>query len=467
MIILKNKIPNTLLIVFLLLLLIICLYYFNLFKNINGDIYVGSQNVWGDWPLHFTWASYFVYNSFPPKMHPLLYGHKPIYPWLTDSISAGLIKIGIPFYASFIIPNIIFSFLLIIVLFIFYKKILKSSKLSLLTIFLLLTNGGIGFIYFFKTLLGNPSYFLFPPHTYSQLSHLGLEFINFTSGLLVPQRAFLFGSLIGLYLIFFIYKLLFGIEKLASKSYLFYLILFFSLPFAHTHAFLSTIGISLVWILGFYFKKKNKNKLYILLLIPILLSTIGFLFFYKTNETSNYIRLVYGWYCGCHNQNIIIFWFKNWTVVPFIAFISYCKSKNKLFYLPFLLLFIFANFIQIQPYLFDNTKLFFFSAVGLYPLVTEFIANIKHKYIATLLIIFISLTGVIEVYKMGTDLSKPKLLFTKQEIEQAEWVKSNVPINTVMEIENKHNHYIPCLTGRQVRRGYTGWLENYGFDFKE
>lgn len=452
--------------IFILIFIVISAYYLLLFSNKQGDVYVGSNHVWGDWPLHFTWASYFVYNSFPPKMHPLLYEYKPIYPWLTDAISAGLIKLGTPFYTSFTIPNIVFTFLLIVVLYHFYKKMFKSIKLSFLTIILLLTNGGIGFIYYLKTILRDPSYLLSPPHTYSQLSHLQLEFINFTSGLLVPQRAFLLGSLIGIFLIYKFYQLIFNKEKLNKVNSLIIFLSFLFLPLAHTHAYLSTVGIVLIWLFIYWLENKKRWRQSSLLLVPIILSGIFFIWFYTTNETVSYLKLVWGWYAGYHQQNIFIFWFKNWTLVPFISYAIYpiLSKRKRLIYLPFLLLFIFANFVQIQPFLFDNTKLFFFAALGMYPLVIEFIKNIKNKYIILFIIMIISLTGTIEVYKMGTDLFNPKLLFTKEDIQKAKWVKENVSIDEIVEIENIHNHYIPCLTGRQVYQGYSGWLENYGFE---
>lgn len=446
---------------------LVVLFYLFLFQNKNGDIFIGNHHAWGDWPVHFTWASYFVHNSFPPKMHPLLFGHEPVYPWLTDAISALFIKLGVPFFLSFTLPNAVFTILLIYFLYQTYKYFFKSSKDMLLAIFLLLTNGGVGFYYFLQTIRHDFSFIFKPPHNYTQLSHLHLEFINFVSGLLIPQRSFLLGSLIGIVLLCMVLAVLIQNKKFNIYQCFAFVLLFLVLPIAHTHAYMATFGISLIWSIYLIFKSKKITKETATLVLSLFLSLALFFLLYNSVEKENYFKFVGGWYASFHGENIFVFWFKNWTVVPFVAFVTFfqLEDKRKIVYLPFLILFLVANFVQFQPYLFDNTKFFFFSAIGISALAVEFFRRIKNKFLVMMIIFLISFSGLIEIYKVALDLLHPKLLFSAQDMESANWIKENVPIDALIVIENRHNHFVPTLTGRQVLMGYTGWLDNYGFDY--
>ena len=459
--------------VFIIVSLGVIAFYSFLFQFNSEGIFFGNNHVWGDWPVHFTWASRFAFVGFPTQMHPLLYGSAAHYPWLSSFVSALLLRLSVPFLMSFLLPNIVISIGLFVALFQTYQRFLKSEKGAALGVFLLLTNGGIGAFYFLKSVLLDSSYLLRPPHTYSQLSHLHIEFINFVSGLLVPQRAFLLGALVGCCVLFIVYRVVF--EQLTisySSGFLLgsYLLL---LPLAHTHAFMAVFGISFFWLVSSAFISKKMSKSSLFVLSTLVVSFVYFLLIYLNKDSSSYLSLMLGWYAQYHNENIFLFWFKNWTVMPFIAFgyIFFMNRSKKMIYAPFLFLFLVANIFVFQPYVFDNTKLFFFAAIGMTGIVTEWLLAVKARYhtsgtvVTVVGVVFISVTGVIEVYKMGADLHYPEIMYSYEEIQLAHWVRQHTDKSAVFVTDTRHTHFVPTLTGRQIVLGYTGWLDTYGFEY--
>ena len=58
------------------------------------------------------------------------------------------------------------------------------------------------------------------------------------------------------------------------------------------------------------------------------------------------------------------------------------------------------------------------------------------------------------------------LFFSKSEFELAEKFKElRVSASSIVLIDPKHNHWVPCLTGNPVAMGYEGWLWSWGVNY--
>jgi hypothetical protein len=56
-------------------------------------------------------------------------------------------------------------------------------------------------------------------------------------------------------------------------------------------------------------------------------------------------------------------------------------------------------------------------------------------------------------------------MYTKEELDLADWVKSNTPPGSTWVTAAYHNHWLFTLTGRQPVMSYEGWLWTHGYDY--
>ena len=122
------------------------------------------------------------------------------YPFLADAISGLLMRAGLDRVWAFLLPSVVATLVLLVLLFVFYERLLRSPRLAVLACTLFFTNGGMGFLKFATELARNPSLqmLLLPPREYTYLPKDGIQWINIVSSELLPQRALLLGIPLGL-----------------------------------------------------------------------------------------------------------------------------------------------------------------------------------------------------------------------------------------------------------------------------
>ena len=464
---------------------------------------------------------------------PFIIGSKFSYPFFANLLSAILIKLHLPFFSAFILPSLFFSLLLIFALFYFYKTIFQSDKIAILASNFFLLNGGIGFFYFFKDLFQSDQpfdFFLHLSQQYTRIDVLNIKYINVIDSMIFPQRAFNHGCPITLIALAIIYPIFVKIDKPNPKKIKLLIlsaILIGLLPIIHTHSFLASIIILVCW--SFYLilqpiklGKKNwikkllhKNEptpqlelkkipqhFYPILtvgLISLIISMpILYLFFFNHVE-SNFFQFYPGWLAKEYQLNWFVFWWRNWTIVPLTALISWImmikKNKDQLkkfvTFLPFFLLFILANLVLFQPFPWDNTKVLVFSSLGfsglnawlmnylidkntstgipgkkenVIPNVIQNLINVKKLATISLIIIFTA-SGTIDAYYQLLKPSHQYVMYSAEDVELAEWVKNNTSPASIWLTGDKHNHWLFNLTGRQAIMTYPGWLWTHGYDY--
>lgn len=373
----------------------------------NGNLMAGQINIWGDWAAHFTMGSALAFRNNVFESGPLMIGTAFSYPFFANLISALLIKIGIPFFISFILPSWFFSLLTIYALFLFYYTIFKSRKIALLASNFFLLNGGIGFYYFFqKIFLSNQPLELLinPIFQATRIDDLGIKFINVIDSMIIPQRAFNLGFPLVLIALSLLYSNFFSVSKINTnkiKGLVLSGVLIGLLPIIHTHSFLVTAIILSFWsmflvLLPIKLPKKNflkqllklnqfksKDEIkkilnhfhpIIIVLFSILLIATPLIYkFFFFHVGNSFFKFYPGWLAQEYDLNWFVFWWRNWTVVPLAAFIGWAVmiKKNKNFRLkwlltfsPFFVLFIVANLMLFQPFAWDNTKILIYSSLG-------------------------------------------------------------------------------------------------------
>src|SRR5258706_7014827 len=153
----------------------------------------GPVSLWGDFGVHFTMGSGMAYRSLLLKVSPLLINSPFVYPFAADLLSAILIRLGVPFFASFTIPSFLFCVASMPALFYFYKEFFKSERIAILGSLIFFFNGGLGFLQFLKDFF-NSSYpltvLLRPPAQYTHLDDWHIVWHSVIETLFIPQRAF-------------------------------------------------------------------------------------------------------------------------------------------------------------------------------------------------------------------------------------------------------------------------------------
>lgn len=436
-------------------------------------IFAGWIGIWGDWAAHNAYASRFAYQDPADwiETHPLYIGTKFTYPFLSNLISGLIIWLGLDRVSAFIYPTILFTILFLCLLYKFYFIQLKSFKKAILGVFVFLTSGGLGFLWFLRDLKTDFwNNLFFPPDQYTQLKEGTIYWLNTVTGQLVPQRSLLIGMVIGLFVIIMLYKYV----KLrdTSRKYLKMFVLGLltsSLVLAHMHTFIVVFVLSAII---FFFNVKNWK----LLLVYGLATAIPALCFYTILYGGAIQTSFFSWHPGwlanekSKNMNFVYFWIINWgffLILSIWGFVQKKGYKNE-FVVAGLVLFVIANLFLFQPFDWDNSKIltwvYLFWTIPVVQIIA-FCWNRKMifmKLLAIIFVVLVSLSGFVDIYRL-TKVDKLKILmFSNDDIKLAAEFRQISDPDSIVLTSDKHNHFIPTLTGRQILLGYRGWMWTYG-----
>lgn len=476
-----------------------------IYKNPQGDLIAGHVNIWGDWAMHATLTSHMAYQSLIPKMNPLLWGTKLNYPFLTDLISAGLVKIGVPFWSALTIPSFISSVLVVIALLAFYQVVFRSKKISLVATSIFLFNGGFGFLYYLQDVIQSTQPLVTainPPHLATNLEPEFIRWISVIDSMIIPQRAFALGfplALIGLAMVYHYY--LDHAQRPPLAVTLIIAILFGVLPLAHTHALLAVAIIVTSWAVGSIVNTYIHNRRLATTIkiithwaglaagISIIALPLIMIFFDFSQLSQHFMKWFPGWYSHEYKQlNWLWFWVINWGVTPILAALglitylrnNHAKERIKILvtFIPFLIIFVLLNLFLFQPFIWDNTKLLVWVSVGWSGLAAYWLtqqwqrASQNHLARRLLLqsalsfvIMLTVLSGFIDAYRVLRVNLNSFQMYSSEELQLAEWAKQYSPAESVWLIGDAHNHWLSNLTGRRILLSYRGWMWTHGYRY--
>jgi hypothetical protein len=465
--------------------------------NEKGDLVAGQVNIWGDWAAHFTMGSALAYRDVWLSSSPFLLGAKFAYPFAANLLSAILIRLGMPFVAGFVVPSFIFSCLIVLALFWFYKVVFKSRTIAVIASLIFLLNGGMGFWYYLQDihLSSTPvETALNPPHEYTRLDAQNIKWISVIDSMIIPQRAFNHGFPLALLALAWLYSDLAPATKKRSfkqelKLYGPACLLLGLLPFIHTHSFLAAGIILAGWSggqlfeLAWFKKSPFKETLKKWLLIAYLTAVIAvpLLKFFVIGQVDGFLQWYPGWLATEFKMNWLIFWWKNWGLTPWLAIAGWAwlmwtaQTKEKVIqavytFLPFFVLFSLANLFLFQPFSWDNTKLIAWASLGFaglagYALVKLWKTSWLLKPLAVILFAITIASGTIDAYWILRRDLHSFSMYSNEELELANWVKANTPVDAIWLTGDQHNHFLFNLTGRQAVMTYRGWLWTHGYHY--
>ncbi len=442
----------------------------------NQGIIVRNYGIWGDWSAHLAFTEAFRERglSWVMENSPLFQDAPFRYPFFSHAVTALISGIlGLETISGMILTSTILLLVLPFLLFRFFRSLAISSMASLYSTLGFLFMGG--FQIFDKAL--DPSKALTSQFDHGSIVTQLLIYEFF------PQRAFLFGICIFLWAI---------VQLRGSgnwKKALLPMTLLGLLPLVHLHSFFALPFFLLPFLL--YPSKTSglfSNRTSVLRL-GIVIAGIGglcilFLFREKNPNSLSWNLFLPGWaqnsttgQTAAIGMNPLWFWIYNTGFfLPFaLAGIWLHRREPTLCSISISgwSLFLFSLMICVQPYFYDNLKLFTYAFLFLAPcfaLSLEWLQKKSGKFGIFLVLILLSIqcsSALLDLRSFQQGIEHATW-FGRSEIRLAEEFKKirRSPDDRVL-INPIHNHPIPCLAGNPVVMGYPGWLWSWGIQYGE
>lgn len=449
----------------------------------DGTLFAGFGNVWGDWNQHLSQTTSFAYSdNFPPELYTLS-GHRLSYPFLTNFLSAIMIKGGLPLATAMWLPVFLLATISLALLMSF-TRIIVGTTAAMLVPFLFFLSGGLGFINFFddwaKSGLTFFEFIGHQPHTYTQAGEgviKNINFINTIYAYVVPQRAFIFGLPLVLSMLTVLYR---ALESRDRRLFFAAGSIGILLPLVHTYGlmFIAFAFPLLVLLTRKHLAGRRKPRwkdlaIWLYFIAPLLLVALPIMLWLTQGvDSSKFFRFQFGWIKG--DDDIFWFWLKNLGAYLPLVIAGLIVMRNRMrlsatFVVSFSTAFLLANLFIFQPWDWDNTKLFVYWYVANLPIVAFSLVWLwKNSVLRPLVVgLFLVLTmaGSADVAKaLAYNTSKVQMFDpTGQEIGTA--VRTQTPEDSVFLTSQIANNPFASLGGRRIVLGYAGWFWSYGLDY--
>jgi hypothetical protein len=443
--------------------------------SVTPNGFFTPHNTFGDLQYHLAIINSFYFgNNFPPQ-NPIYAGIRLSYPFMIDFYSAVFRTVGFTIQNALIFPSAIFGICFFALFILFGYRFLRSKQGAVISSIIFIFNGGLGGYLMLKESLYSPNFLQNLSISFSSvIDKYNFRFPNGISSVfmaerpIVPGMAAFFAILILLWI---------GLGKGKSKQELFLAgFIVGILPLWHTHT-LVALGLCLPFYFVCYWIYKrltfvNAVKSFLPLFyfsIPLGLLGMSWHFPQIFSGGVKFFSFKTGWVVG--PEGFWIFWIRNLGIFPLLLLLSFffLDKKQKLFYVPVFLIFIFANFIQFQPFDWDNYKVLLIwyavSSIIVTKLILKLSAEMQSigKLFATLILSFLILNGTILI--IGDYLTFYGL-FTNEDIELSSWEIQNTKPQDLILTGPQHNQF-SILSGRKILMGYPGYLWTQGIDTKK
>ncbi len=462
------------------------------FERPDG-IYTGLANNLGDLPLHLQVISSFAYgHNFPPE-DPTYAGVRFTYPFLSDFLSAMLVKAGATVGRAMWLQGMVLALSILGLMHRWTLAITKSRVAGFIAPLLTVFNGGLGWCLIFDDLHNSESG-LFSllghlPHDYTIMSSGIFRWGNSLTTLFVPQRSILLGLPLAV-LIFYQWWLCLdswssdspiqphqGREESAPISDCRWSMATTGvcaglLPLIHAHTFIVVLGAAAG--LAVLFRSFWRDWLIFFgVALLVALSEVFWLSHSTGVNAQKYLGWQFGWDRGDHNA--LGFWLVNtgFFIPLLITAIFWQRSAYKMsrrllmFYLPFSLFFIVPNVMKLAPWIWDNIKVLFYWYIASIPLVTCLLAywfrqKSKLRWMAVGLLATLLLSGGLDILRVITQVTEFRE-FNNNGIATAKLIAQVAPPQAVVLHAPAFDSPV-FLTGRRSLLGFPGWIWSRGLD---
>ncbi len=470
-----------------------------LFVNDVGDLVAGWRIVWADWAVHARSSTFFAAQTQFNLNNPLFAGIEFRYPYISAYLSSLLQRLGLSVAESLVWPTLILLALLPALLLVTGRQLGLNRAAAVLAVYLFLGAGGAGIAEFWADLAQGRWFWQagpFAPRLYTDMEpwanwpNSRIWFMNFVSAQFLPQRAFLAGIPLALFVLYLWRSRSLRRRWLAGSC-------LGLLPLVHTHSYIAIGFVTAVVAaadllqcceirsyLERYFGlgplKSEAAPLRQILrellsfFVPAVVLGFGLLFglVFNPSDAGSFVRWIPGWLPD-HSQattplSFLVFWGRNLGVMLVLALLAYRHLSG--YWLAAWLLFITCNLISFQPWHWDNMKLLTYSyliwAWSVAALLTAAWRWRRLWLVAPLVALSLG-AGWLDITSVAIASRQPITLVPAAGIEFAEAVAAATPADAIILTAPTHDHPVSVLSGRPLYMGYPGWLWAYGIDYWE
>lgn len=447
-----------------------------LIYQIPQGLYVGYEHLWSDWPLHIAFITRFAFT--PPSVwflhNPMFADGKLSYPFLNDFLSGLFVRLGMSIPNSIIYPTLFELLALLFALYAFLVTVLKSQKKAILSVFLFFFSSGVGWIQFLLDFIHHPTVqsILFPSHFYTRLDVYSWYSGNILVGLLLPQRAFLLGMLMGVIsLLCFLWVLHHPHSLLKTRRSMLVIAGCIAglLMIAHIHSFIVVVVVS--GLASLY--ERKQWKLIAWYVLPAAFVSILFYVRFVSGaiQVPNFIHIDFGWTAKSFGGWIVM-WFLLWGLALPLAIVRVLTLKrkrlNETVLIGFVAVFLLANCILFQPVAWDNAKLFLWSYLGVSGLVASVLIDVWKKtafakLMVLIVVISLTATGALDIIRVVHIQQLSYQIESKSDIGVGEFVRAFTPPESTFLTASQTNASVMVIGGRSITLGFRPWVYNFGY----
>ena len=437
----------------------------------DGGISAGHLSVYGDWSAHLSYVSSFAYaDNFSPSL-PTAAGESFAYHFGIDWFSAMFVPLGSSLLGALEISTAVLAIVFPAVMFITCEKFCSSRVGAGLAVTVFLTAGGTSALYrfLFEDLPDNGFSVLGDlPRSYSFDGFDRNWVDNPVTGFLYPQRPTLIGfsSTLIIVLLLWLNK-----EKKNKSTYFFAGVATGLLPIFHVFAFGAILLVGVGWIVI------DRAKAWLFFLCPSLLLGLPVLIWQLPERDGHEWHFL--WMLGKSSWernpiDFLYFWFLNTGVFIPLAIVGTLMTMKRFGYrfFPIYALLVIPNVAIWHFWPGNNAKYVVFFLLLAAPLVGEALSSLFFrsgvgKVLAGLLVISLSLSGTLDIWKAfeGSSGPYPAHYLSGKDVLVGEWVRDNTKTDAVFASANTNVHPIRALAGRTVVSGSPGRLNDLGVDW--
>jgi hypothetical protein len=453
--------------------------------HLPDGIYTGIQNNLGDLPFHLQVISSFVYGHNIPVEDPTYAGVRFTYPIMADFLSAMLVRAGASFAAAMWLQGMVLAMSFVGLMHHWTRALTGSRLAAVLAPALVIFSGGLGWWLLMTDLRASDGGLLtllgHLPRDYSITNATIFRWGNSVTTLLIPQRSFLFGLPLAVFIFYQWWTLIRSVTgkhdewvppllDSINRGMLAAGICAGLLPLIHTHGFIVAMGTGAC--LALLFRGLWKQWL-IFFSAAVLLAIPGLVWLSHNSaiDTAKFLAWQPGWDHADHN--LLWFWFVNTGFfIPLLLAALLWRRFGvprllAVFYAPFFIWFIVPNLLKLSPWIWDNIKFLFYWYVASVPLVAFVLARLwqertLRRWITGAVLVTLTLSGALDILRGITPATRFQE-FTRDGISMAELMRVVTPPRALVLHAPEWNSPV-FLTGRRSLLGFPGWIWSRGLD---
>lgn len=441
------------------------------FSYASGSMLIAAK-AWSDFANHIPLIRSFSLGwNFPPT-DPLFSGEHIHYHFLFYLLVGFLERIGFRIDWALNIPSISGFAALLVMLYIFAKKVFDSSMVGILTIIFFLFDGSLSFINFFDKhhlsratitdIITNNTFPSFGPYDHGIVSAFWNLNIYTNQRHLAPAYALSLGIILA-----FLFHLFKNSRPNIRFSILMGILLGLSF-FFHMAVFIMTVVVLLGFLL---FYPTLRFPILTTLSFAGVLAAPEYLYLKSGNHGTGFGMIFAPGYLIHNNltlENFVEYWFMNLGLHSILMFIGFFKAPGNIrkIFLSILPIFIIGNLFQFSPEMAANHKFFNFVMLfgvmlSSYALVLTWKKNTFAKPIVITITFLLVLSGIIDFFPVYNDHYLTLADYPSN--TDIEWIMKNTPTNSQFFTTN-YLYDTANIAGRSIFLGWPYFPWSSGYD---